>query len=67
MTWFARGLGAAHTGDLAAARAASDALQQLEAQLAKAGETYWTEQVAIQRLGVLGVDGVQGRPNARKR
>ena len=53
MTWFARGLGAAHTGDLAAARAASDALQQLEAQLAKAGETYWAEQVAIQRLGVL--------------
>ena len=52
MTWFARGLGAAHTGDLPAARAASDALQQLEAQLAKAGETYWAEQVAIQRLGV---------------
>ncbi len=52
MTWFARGLGAAHTGDLPAARAASDALQQLEAQLTKAGETYWAEQVAIQRLGV---------------
>jgi hypothetical protein len=52
MTWFARGLGAAHTADLPAARAASDALQQLEAQLTKAGETYWAEQVAIQRLGV---------------
>ena len=34
------------------ARAAIDALQQLEAQLAKAGESYWAEQVAIQRLGV---------------
>ena len=52
MTWFARGLGAAHTGDLQAARAAIDALQQLEAQLVKAGESYWAEQVAIQRLGV---------------
>ena len=28
-------------------------------QLAKAGESYWAEQVAIQRLGVAGVDGVQ--------
>ena len=34
------------------ARAAIDALQQLEAQLTKAGESYWAEQVAIQRLGV---------------
>jgi tetratricopeptide (TPR) repeat protein len=52
ITWFARGLGAARSGDLQAARAAIDALQQLEAQLTKAGETYWAEQVAIQRLGV---------------
>ena len=52
MTWFARGLGAAHTGNLPLARSAIDQLQQLEAQLAKAGETYWAEQVAIQRLGV---------------
>ena len=52
ITWFARGLGAAHTGDRQTARAAIDALQQLEAQLAKAGESYWAEQVAIQRLGV---------------
>jgi tetratricopeptide (TPR) repeat protein len=52
ITWFARGLGAARTGDLQAARAAIDALQQLEAQLTKAGESYWAEQVAIQRLGV---------------
>ena len=52
ITWFARGLGAAQSGDLQAARAAVDALQQLEAQLTKAGETYWAEQVAIQRLGV---------------
>jgi hypothetical protein len=52
ITWFARGLGSARTGDLKTARAAIDALQQLEAQLTKAGESYWAEQVAIQRLGV---------------
>jgi tetratricopeptide (TPR) repeat protein len=52
ITWFARGLGAARTGDLQTARAAIEALQQLEAQLTKAGESYWAEQVAIQRLGV---------------
>jgi hypothetical protein len=52
ITWFARGIGAARAGDLETARAAIDALQQLEAQLAKAGESYWVEQVAIQRLGV---------------
>jgi hypothetical protein len=52
MTWFARGLGAARSGNPAAAREAIDALQKLEVALAKAGETYWTEQVAIQRLGV---------------
>ncbi len=52
MTWFARGLGAARSGNPAAAREAIDALQKLEAALAKAGENYWTEQVAIQRLGV---------------
>ena len=52
MTWFARGLGAARSGNPAAAREAIDALQKLEAGLAKAGENYWTEQVAIQRLDV---------------
>jgi hypothetical protein len=52
ITWFARGLGAARSGDARAARAAADSLQQLEAALTKAREPYWTEQVAIQRLGV---------------
>jgi hypothetical protein len=52
ITWFARGLGAARSGDPKAARAAADSLQQLEAALTKAREAYWGEQVAIQRLGV---------------
>jgi hypothetical protein len=52
ITWFARGLGAARLRDVASARAAIDALQQLEAKLTAAREAYWAEQVAIQRLGV---------------
>jgi len=53
-THFARGLGAAHGGDLATARASLDTLAQLQARLVAAGEGYWTEQLAIQQLGVKG-------------
>ena len=49
--WFARGLGAARTGDIPAARAAVEALQKISGQLAAANEGYWAEQVAIQALG----------------
>jgi hypothetical protein len=52
VTWFAKGLGAARTKDVAGARAAVDALEQLRAKLAQGGETYWAEQVKIQHLGV---------------
>jgi tetratricopeptide (TPR) repeat protein len=38
MTWFARALGAARTGDVASVRAAVEALQQLRDRLAKANE-----------------------------
>src|SRR6185295_2946669 len=51
MIHFARALGATHTKDLAAARTATDNLQQIRDQLAKAGEAYWSEQVEIQRRG----------------
>jgi tetratricopeptide (TPR) repeat protein len=51
MIWFAKALGAARTGDLKSARAAIDMLQQLQNRLAQAGESYWVEQVDIQRLG----------------
>ena len=54
ITWFAKGLGAARTKNVAAARAAVDALEQLRAKLAQGGETYWAEQVKIQHLGVSG-------------
>ena len=53
-THFARGLGAAHGGDLATARASLDTLGQLHDGLVAAKEGYWVEQLAIQQLGVKG-------------
>lgn len=52
-TWFARGLGAARSGDTAGAAAAGIALQELRDKLARAGEPYWVEQVGIQRAVAL--------------
>jgi hypothetical protein len=49
LTHFARALGGAHTGAPTEARRAVDALQEIQARLAKANEGYWAEQVAIQR------------------
>jgi tetratricopeptide (TPR) repeat protein len=51
MTYFARALGAAHTNDLSRARSAVDSLGAIAKRLAASGDTYWAEQVAIQRLG----------------
>jgi hypothetical protein len=50
ISWFARALGAAHTGDRPKARSAIDTLKSLSDRLAAAGEAYWAEQVAIQTL-----------------
>ena len=62
MTWFARGLGAAHLGRLPEARAAVDSLAVMHARLGMQGEAYWAEQVAIQRLGVQAwLDFAEGR------
>src|SRR5207248_10269784 len=49
ITYFARALGAARSGDTAAARAAIDTLQQLRDREAQMHEAYWTEQIDIQR------------------
>ena len=51
ITWFARGLGAARSGDTAAARDAVAALQRIRERLLAAREAYWSEQVEIQRRG----------------
>jgi hypothetical protein len=51
LTWFARALGASHTGDVASARASIDSLGAMRERLLAQNESYWAEQVAIQRLG----------------
>ena len=51
MTWFTRSLGASRMGDFAKARSSIDSLAAIRDRLAARDETYWSEQVAIQRLG----------------
>ncbi len=51
MTYFARAVGASHTGDLTKARASVDSLASIQKRLSAKGEAYWAEQVAIQELG----------------
>jgi len=53
VTWFARGLGAAHLHDTVAARQAIAALARLRGQLVERKESYWSEQLEIQREGAL--------------
>jgi hypothetical protein len=53
MTYFGRGLGAAHLKDTAAARAAIDALAQCRDRLNMMKESFWANQVEIQRLEVV--------------
>jgi tetratricopeptide (TPR) repeat protein len=55
MVSFARALGKAHTGDQAGAKAEIDRLQLLEDKLREAKDTYWADQVRVQRLGAAGV------------
>jgi len=50
MTYFARALGASHTGDLAKAKISIDSLASIQQRLSAKGEGYWAEQVAIQHL-----------------
>jgi hypothetical protein len=50
MTYFARALGASHTGDLVKAKASIDSLASIQQRLSAKGEPYWAEQVAIQNL-----------------
>jgi tetratricopeptide (TPR) repeat protein len=53
ITWFAKAIGAARMEpkDPAAARTAITMLEQTAAKLTQTKETYWAEQVTIQRLG----------------
>jgi hypothetical protein len=49
LTYFARSLGAAHTGAIPTIKASVDALQRITDALAAQKETYWAEQTEIQR------------------
>jgi hypothetical protein len=51
ITWFARALGGARNGDVAVAKVAVDELQKNIDRLTSEKETYWIEQVSIQKLG----------------
>ncbi len=62
MTYFARALGASHTGDLTRVRAAIDSLDSIQKRLRAGGEGYWAEQVAIQQLDAqAALDMAEGR------
>jgi len=52
ITHFARAIGSARSGDLAAAQQGVDKLKELRATLEKANQSYWAEQVEIQILAV---------------
>lgn len=54
ITWFARAIGGARNGDVAVAKVAVDELQKDIDRLTAEKETYWAEQVSIQRLGASG-------------
>jgi hypothetical protein len=64
MTYFARALGAARSGDPSTARAAADSLGSIRRRLTANGESYWSEQVALQQLAAQAwIDLAQQRPN----
>jgi tetratricopeptide (TPR) repeat protein len=49
LTYFAKALGAARTGDASAARSAIEALSTIKVRLTEQKETYWVEQTEIQQ------------------
>jgi len=53
ITWFARGMGAAYLGEIAAAQDAAQQLAAIHRRLNDANESYWALQVVIQRIDVL--------------
>src|SRR5918995_225754 len=52
ITWFARGLGAARSGDVSQARKDLERITALRDTLTQAKNAYWAQQSEIQRLAV---------------
>lgn len=50
--WYARGLGAAHAGNLAVANDAINKLSDLQTTLAAANDRYWPDQIEIQKNAI---------------
>jgi tetratricopeptide (TPR) repeat protein len=64
MTHYARAIGAARTGDAAAANAEARTLADLQQKLEAASEKYWAQQVEIQRTAAEGWAAfAEGRPD----
>jgi hypothetical protein len=55
MISFARALGTAQTGDIPGAQAEIAKLQSLKDKLLEAKDTYWANQVEVERLGAAGI------------
>jgi tetratricopeptide (TPR) repeat protein len=65
VTWFARGLGDVHGGDVGKARGASDRLGELEAAAQRSGEALFARQIGVLRLELSGwVEQAEGRPDS---
>ncbi|HEY7611720.1 MAG TPA: hypothetical protein VH764_01900 [Gemmatimonadales bacterium] len=65
VTWFARGLGEAHLGEVEEARGARDRLTALEAAADRSGEALFARQIAVLRLELSGwLAQVEGRPDS---
>ena len=54
ITYFARSIGAARSGDLAAARKDAEQLESIHKALLAAKNTYWATEVEVQRLAAAG-------------
>jgi hypothetical protein len=65
MVSFARALGKARTGDAAGAEAEITRLQSLKEKLLEAKDTYWANQVEVQRLGASAVLAHAQHDNAK--
>jgi tetratricopeptide (TPR) repeat protein len=62
VTYFTRGMGAAHLKDSPAVRESIHALEQIQSKLTLAREDYWANQIAIERQKLLAMlDLVEGR------
>jgi tetratricopeptide (TPR) repeat protein len=65
VTWFARGLGAAHEGRLDRVRAAGARLAELEAAAGRTGEVLFARQIGVLRLAVSGrLAHAEGKPDS---